>query len=235
MKLSLLFTATLLISSNFSFSQSYTEGADLPGTGVGPAFTVASPMINIQGVLETPADGQDRFQIIVPNNCVVTGVSYGITDPNPVGVTGFAQFGVGNQMTTPPLNGSFLNGPTGPFPVGPGTYDCMMVANIAFQSAWGMLFQTSCTVGDGEFDFHWEDAKVFPNPVLNQCNLSFNAKGNVNIRLTDVQGKLIFEDKKGILNGPTIFKYDMKEYVNGIYFLQLTNGDEIQTIKVFKQ
>ncbi len=234
MKLSILFTTTALILSNLSFSQSYTEGADLPGTGTGPAFTVAAPFITIAGTLTTPNDGQDRFQIVVPSNCAIFGVAYSITDQFSLGLTGFAQFGVGNQMTTPPLSGSFTGGPTGPFPVGPGTYDCMMIANIASQDVWQMAFQATCTVGDGQFDFEWNEAKIFPNPVISQCNLSFKAKGNVVVRLTDVQGKLIFEDLRGDLNGPTIFNYDMNNYENGVYFLQLTNGDETSSLKMIK-
>jgi len=235
MKLSLLITTTTLILSNFSFSQSYSEGVDLPGTGTGPAFTITGALITIQGRLTTPNDGQDRFQIIVPNGCTVLGATYQITDGQSLGLTGFAQFGSGNQMTTPPLSGSFTTGPTGPFPVGPGTYDCMMVANVASQDAWRIVFQANCVVTGVKEQFKWEEAQVYPNPTQGEYNLSFKATGNVVVRLVDIQGKLIFEDDKGIMTGPTIINYNMNDYESGIYFLELTNGSETNNIKVIKK
>ncbi len=145
MRLSIFWLFTFWLFTFHSTAQSYTEGPDLPGVGTGPAFTVAAPSITIAGQLSTPADGQDRYQITIPAGCSVTGVTYTMTDKFSLSVTGFAQFGIANQPAIPPLSGSFANGPTGPFPVvGPGTYNCMMVANIAFTDDWTMVYSTTC-------------------------------------------------------------------------------------------
>ena len=138
----------LLTASHLTHAQSYIEGPDLPGTGTGPAFSVLAPAptLSIQGTLNTPYDAQDRFQIVVPDGCAITGATYLITDTFSIGVSGFAQFGAGNQVTIPPLTGNFPSGPSGPFPVnGPATFDCMMVANIAANDTWYIVFFTNCS------------------------------------------------------------------------------------------
>ena len=135
-----------IFASAPAFTQSYTEGADLPGTGTGPAFIMMGPSMTISGMLNTPGDGQDRFQITIPLGCQITGASWTMTDTANINVNGFAQFGMSNQETIPPLNGTFANGPTGPFPATSGTYDCMMVANIAANDYWSMTFYSDCSL-----------------------------------------------------------------------------------------
>lgn len=149
MKKTLLLLVALLSSSYFSFSQSFTEGTDMANTGPGIAYTVAGPNIVIGGILTTPADGQDHFQVIVPAGCSITGVDYTMTDPVPVTVNGHFHFNSNNDETySGPVTGSFQYAtqfPNTSFPVGPGTYDCFVVANIASNCAWTMTFQTTCT------------------------------------------------------------------------------------------
>jgi len=146
-------------------AQSFVEGSDFPSTGTGPAFITYGPSITISGTLNTPGDGQDRFQVTIPAGCQVTSVSWTMTDTANLSVSGFAQFGLNNQENIPPLNGSFANGPfLMPFPVSSGTYDCIMGANVAANDSWSMTFYSDCPTGIATVNFA-EPATVYPNPV----------------------------------------------------------------------
>jgi hypothetical protein len=224
MKKNLLFFIAIFFA-NFLFSQSFTEGTDLSNTGTGPAFTVSGPSITIAGQLNTPGDGQDRFQIIVPAGCMITSVTYSITDNANIGVNGFAQFGTSNQQATPPLSGSFTTGPTGAFPVGPGTYDCMMVANIAANDSWSMIFNTSCTTGIASINSE-NPVSVFPNPFISFTTFQLNSTisvENASFELFDVLGQKVISQK---IENPT-FEIERKNLIAGIYFWTIKNGEKI--------
>lgn len=169
-KIYFLVSALMIMLS--AHAQSYTEGTDLPGTGTGPAFTVSSPSITIGGTLNTPNDGQDRFQIIIPFGCTVTSVTWTLTDTANISVNGYAQFGMMNQENIPPLTGSFAMAPNSmPFPATQGTYDCMMVTNTAANDVWTMTFNTSCTNGIADVNFAGEIV-VAPNPAAEKISFT---------------------------------------------------------------
>jgi|GEM_PF-2984435 len=189
MKARLLFFA--LLFCNFLSAQSYTEGSDLPSTGTGPAFTVAGSGITIAGTLNTPGDGQDRFQVIVPSGCSVTSVTYIISDTANINANGHVQFGIMNQQNFPPLSGSFASGPFGaPFPVGPGTYDCMFVANVAANDHWSVVFNTSCMTGVQE-EKSTSTVNVFPNPASDEIRISRQAGKSATLELLDALGRVV--------------------------------------------
>ena len=95
----LLLFLTLLFTVNTLLAQSFTEGTDMAGTGTGLTYTVSGPSIVIGGALNTPADGQDRFRVLVPAGCQITGVSYTMTDPAGLNGTGFFHFNSNNDVS----------------------------------------------------------------------------------------------------------------------------------------
>ena len=99
--------------------------------------------------MNTPGDGSEYFIVNLPQGCHIDSVLYSIIDPNPVGISGYFQFGTNNQES---FNGAtvgfFANAtqfPTNPFPfIGPASIQCQAQANIAFQSDWSMTFIGGC-------------------------------------------------------------------------------------------
>jgi hypothetical protein len=225
---SLLLSFTCAVCFSLSISaQSFTEGADLPGTGTGPAFTVSGTGITIAGTVNTPVDGQDRFQVIVPFGCFITGVTYSVTDTANITVTGFFQFGPTNQQNFPPLTGSFASGPTGPFPVTQGTYDCMIAANIAANDSWSMTFSVMCTNGIDAPGLS-SGFSVYPNPA----NDEFFVNGNLQ---SGEQGIIVMENVFGqeilsstISPGEKQIAISTATIASGVYFCKMIVDGELR-------
>jgi hypothetical protein len=235
-KLTLLVLA-MVVTCHSSFSQNFTEGTDLPNTGTGPLFTIGGPNTIIQGTLNTPGDPQDRFQVELPAGCTLTSVTYTMTDVFMITVNGFVQFGVNNQQSLPPLTGSFANGPTGSFPItGPGIFDCMIVANIAANDSWSMIFYNDCPAVTGIDESETTTSlHYFPNPVTDVVNLNFEALGNVVVTISDLQGRILQREETNALSGATSLNYNVEDFAKGIYILQLQNGIETETIRFVKE
>jgi hypothetical protein len=76
--------------------------------------------------------------------------------------------------------------------------------------------------------------KIYPNPVSNILNISFNSdefKNSVgSIQIVDISGRVLFQGEKvfiqqGEMNINTV------EYPNGTYFLQLKNDNKSHMFK----
>ena len=67
--------------------------------------------------------------------------------------------------------------------------------------------------------------KLFPNPSNGNVSLQFNEmpKGNLEISVTDVTGKIVLTHKIVAVNSSPQFNLDVK---NGIYFVKITNQDK---------
>ena len=148
MKKNLLLLIALSSFSWVSFSQSFTEGTDMANTGPGIAYTVSAPSIVIGGMVQTPGDTQDHFQVTVPAGCSITGVDFFVDSGS--SPQGFVHFNSNNDVTYTggPYSGSFpfaTQFPNTSFPVGPGTYDCFIAANFSVGNDWTMTFNTTCT------------------------------------------------------------------------------------------
>ena len=79
-------------------------------------------------------------------------------------------------------------------------------------------------------------AKAFPNPLSSNTPLSIlpslDWSGYVSVQLTDVTGRVVYQQTKAI--DGNILTVETSSLSNGLYFLQLKNGLEMQTIKVVK-
>jgi hypothetical protein len=76
------------------------------------------------------------------------------------------------------------------------------------------------------------NAKVYPNPVVDNYNVEFDLaeKGQIFINITDMQGKVVKElYKGGAQQGKNIFSFDKANLPNGTYLLNIYNNSN--TIK----
>ncbi len=68
------------------------------------------------------------------------------------------------------------------------------------------------------------DAQVYPNPNIGKevfINTTGLANGNINVKLTDLEGRTVYESDNNISVGTTNFK--LTEIKKGVYFVHITN------------
>lgn len=82
----------------------------------------------------------------------------------------------------------------------------------------------------GEISFK-RAISVFPNPVNNQLNINSNYNGLLTVRLMNSVGQITALDQ---LNGVGNFTLNTSELTEGVYFLELTNGNERLVKKIVK-
>jgi hypothetical protein len=75
---------------------------------------------------------------------------------------------------------------------------------------------------------NFNDFILFPNPAKDQVNLTFNSGSNevVNVRVLDMVGKVTRELNLAVEQGDNKFSIDVADFSKGIYFVELTNGNE---------
>lgn len=65
------------------------------------------------------------------------------------------------------------------------------------------------------------DVKIFPNPanISSQINITSNSQLKSNIRITNINGQLLFSDNFDINTGANIFPLDFSHYKSGTYLI----------------
>lgn len=78
--------------------------------------------------------------------------------------------------------------------------------------------------------------QAYPNVTTGQLNLKFNenVNGSVSIIVTDVAGRVLYNNTNKNFNG-NIIKVDVSQYAAGPYFIKVTNGSLIETLRVIKK
>ena len=72
---------------------------------------------------------------------------------------------------------------------------------------------------------------IYPNPTSSKLNINLGTVNNAIITLTDMQGQILMTDK--VNNGSdSVRSYDVTSYAKGIYFLNITSGNQTSTSKV---
>ncbi len=79
-------------------------------------------------------------------------------------------------------------------------------------------------------DFELEGIQVYPNPASNVINISWKNSGDVDVRLFDALGKLVYADKKQNINSS--YSIDVSHLSSGLYFVRINNRDGVITKKV---
>src|SRR5690606_23160586 len=85
-------------------------------------------------------------------------------------------------------------------------------------------FETEFVATLSNEDFNKVDYALFPNPSDNCVEIKFsnNTSGKIRLRVYDIQGKLIFEDKRDLQNNAT--NLDVSNLKSGMYFIKVNNG-----------
>jgi hypothetical protein len=84
------------------------------------------------------------------------------------------------------------------------------------------LYDSNLSVDNFEFD----ELSMYPNPAKNEVNIKWNTTEDVNVRIYNLQGKLIFFSKN--VKFSETFKIDVSPFEAGTYFVKLnTDKGEI--------
>ncbi len=78
---------------------------------------------------------------------------------------------------------------------------------------------------------------VYPNPVVNTATVSFNAAvaGNYTLKITDMNGRVISNQKGASIAGTNTLSIDLSSYAQGSYFITFTDdANNRQTVKLTK-
>ncbi len=79
--------------------------------------------------------------------------------------------------------------------------------------------------------------KVFPNPVDDNMNIQIEIRQNTNLNISvnNLLGKTIFLENKDLSEGIQTMNINLKNLPSGIYFLNLSDGQEIISHKIMKR
>jgi len=78
---------------------------------------------------------------------------------------------------------------------------------------------------------------IFPNPTdgLFQMNYQSLDNENLNVSITDISGRVIYQEEVKEFNGVLNESFDLTKYADGMYFLQVIQGEEIFSEKIILQ
>ncbi|MGQ0828247.1 MAG: T9SS type A sorting domain-containing protein [Bacteroidota bacterium] len=78
---------------------------------------------------------------------------------------------------------------------------------------------------------------LYPNPVIATVEVKYYAKNAnaLSFKVLDITGKIIHTYNKEIELGENTFMIDIKNIVKGIYFMEITNGEETVFKKIIKE
>ncbi len=82
-----------------------------------------------------------------------------------------------------------------------------------------------------------ESLQFYPNPSDGRFDISFNlpSKGKTVVRVVDMAGKEVFQDKLGNFSGTYEKQIDISNNTKGVYFLQVEQGDKVMMKKIVVQ
>jgi len=85
-------------------------------------------------------------------------------------------------------------------------------------------------------DLKLETIKVFPNPSEGQVNVSFQGpKGQVEVRVTDINGKVIFSEVLNQLDGVYNMQLDLNKAAKGNLILSILQGEKVYNERISLQ
>lgn len=76
---------------------------------------------------------------------------------------------------------------------------------------------------------------VYPNPVVNVLNIQYPGKGTLKASIRDASGKMMEKQELLEHNGDRSGHFDMTSRSQGIYYLQLVDGNKVVLLKFFKK
>ena len=78
--------------------------------------------------------------------------------------------------------------------------------------------------------------QVRPNPAKNFTTLDFNTDlaGNINILMTNVNGKVVFNQTLEAVSGLNTVDLDLSAFTTGVYFVTVSNDDYKKVTRIVK-
>jgi hypothetical protein len=125
--------AAMALFSTFMVGQ--VEGPDFPNTGLGPIFTLQAGTNTFSGTIQTPDDGQDRFQVKLGSEQAITSISGAIGGTSWIGVNGTAA----TDLINPP-GGSLSELP---YWTSAGTYSVLVNTNFSVGNGWSLTIEVT--------------------------------------------------------------------------------------------
>ena len=91
-------------------------------------------------------------------------------------------------------------------------------------------------VGSNIQKLELQDTQIFPNPTEGVFALSFRTEpGPVSVAITDVNGKVIYQEDNDNPSGSYKKEIDLKGIPQGNYIISVTQGDKVFTEQISKQ
>ncbi|MEC7259971.1 MAG: T9SS type A sorting domain-containing protein, partial [Bacteroidota bacterium] len=78
---------------------------------------------------------------------------------------------------------------------------------------------------------------IYPNPTSGEFSIDFNDtwQGDVNCRITDIFGRSIYTNTLDNKSSNSSHKIDITESNNGVYIIQLVQGEKKTMKKIIKE
>ena len=115
----------------------------------------------------------------------------------------------------------------------PGTYSARIIDANGCEITTGdlVITQTTSTVS-GSLP---SGMQMYPNPVANELILAFKAnfQGEWNVRVLSGTGQLLISEKINLQQGGKLM-IDVSELLNGMYFIDIIQGDQVYSSKFIK-
>ncbi len=110
--------------------------------------------------------------------------------------------------------------------------------NIVIAASHGRgIFTTQWDIVDAIDNLQLQAFKIYPNPVRDLLNFSFesNRTQNILFRIFDPSGKIVMDENKGQINGHVAEVVNVSGLANGVYFISIYgDGKKLKTEKFVK-
>jgi hypothetical protein len=80
-------------------------------------------------------------------------------------------------------------------------------------------------------------ANVFPNPVASTVAIQYNAEnaGEASFRIVDLMGQVVVANVQGVTAGNNSVQFDASDLAAGNYFVEIRQGDFVETVSFIKE
>lgn len=115
-----------------------------------------------------------------------------------------------------------------------GTYNvCMKVEDPNINQSYTQCKQVNISTDINDIVSKINDFVVYPNPSNGQINISFISNDDMNVKVFNILGSVVFEKKFNTNNsGLQNIKLDLSSKDKGMYYIQLENNTNVMTKKV---
>ncbi|MBN4051345.1 T9SS type A sorting domain-containing protein, partial [bacterium AH-315-M05] len=241
-------TASISASANASCNGVCDGSATITSGGTAPyTYSWNDPLAQTTATANSLCAGTYNVTVTDSNGCTAND-SVTITEPAAPDITTFS-----NDATPGTCDGNAIvsvNGGTPPYAyqwdtaAGSQTTDiadslCPGVYTVTVTDANGCTFVDSVSVGSttgiNEFQVPARGGqaglmfKVYPNPNTGEfeIELTILKKQDIEIKLLNIAGQLIFREKIDDLSGSYHRVFDVKDYAKGVYTLQITTSEGV--------